>query len=258
MKRSKEKSVNRKALPKFFGLIALSMLIGGIVGFLMAAAGDSALPDHILHGLNRALDVVTPWGIPVSTALLAELALRLYGRAKAAFKAWDGEDEAVMDAAEEKLSWAILLSSINLLLDFFFMSAAFQERNWSQRGLMSMVVTGCFILSIALLVLMQQKVVDLTRAMNPEKKASVYDMGFQKKWYDSCDESERQQIGEASYRAFLSAGNTCLYLWVGLFLLSGVFDIGLLPSTLMLVVWGVLQVSYILACIRRNQRSAQR
>lgn len=59
---------------------------------------------------------------------------------------------------------------------------------------------GVFLLSCACVIFAQQKAVDLERRMNPEKHGSVYDAKFQKKWLDSCDESERRQIGEASRR----------------------------------------------------------
>lgn len=256
--KSKEKSVNRKAMPKFIGTILLSVVIGDAAVFAVEALQGSTLPERILTTMNRGLDLVTPWGIPVVTAVLMGLSLWLYRSAKRAFQAWDGEDEVVMDTAEEKLSWIILLTSINLLLDFFFLAAAFQEQNWSQSGFLHMMIAVCFLLSLALLGVMQQKVVDLTRAMNPEKTVSIYDVGFQKKWYQSCDENERKQIGEASYQAFKVAGNTCLLLWMVLFVLGLGFDIGLLPSALMLVVWGVLQISYVLSCIRMQKRSSLR
>ena len=105
-----------------------------------------------------------------------------------------------------------------------------------------------------LVVFAQQKTIDLERKMNPEKHGSVYDAKFQKKWLDSCDESERRQIGEASRRAYMVTTRLCLGLWLALVILSMLFDMSLLPVFVLLLVWGTMQVTYTLECIRLGKR----
>ena len=107
----------------------------------------------------------------------------------------------------------------------------------------------------SLVIFAQQKAVDLERKMNPEKHGSVYDAKFQKKWLDSCDESERRQIGEASRRAYMVTTRLCLGLWLALVILSMLFDMSLLPVFVLLLVWGTMQVTYTLECIRLGKRS---
>lgn len=75
---------------------------------------------------------------------------------------------------------------------------------------MALLIVGEMLVSVALVVLVQQKIVDLVRRMNPEKQVSVYDSKFQKKWYNTCDEAERAQIGQASYQAFQAANRAAL------------------------------------------------
>lgn len=48
-----------------------------------------------------------------------------------------------------------------------------------------------FLVILAEGIIIQQKAVDITKIMYPEKTASVYDLKFQKKWVDSCDEAEK-------------------------------------------------------------------
>lgn len=86
--------------------------------------------------------------------------------------------------------------------------------------------------------------------MNPEKRGSVYDAKFQKKWFESCDESERRQIGQACYRAYMVTGRVCMGLWLVLVVLTMVFEMSLLPVFILLLIWGVMQVTYTLECIR--------
>ena len=117
-------------------------------------------------------------------------------------------------------------------------------------------MVGVFVLSCGCVIFAQQKVVDLERRMNPEKHGSVYDTKFQKKWLDSCDESERRQIGEASYRAYMVTTRVCLGVWMALTVLGMVFEIGMLPVSVLLLVWGVMQVTYTLECIRLGKKGA--
>lgn len=113
--------------------------------------------------------------------------------ARTAFRGWDGEDEDVMQQAEEDLSRTLLLDSLTVIVSFFFFSAGTAKLPQEVSGsIIPLLVV--FLAVIALAVLLQQKTVDLTKEMNPEKRGSVYDMKFQERWWESCDEAERRQI----------------------------------------------------------------
>ena len=106
-----------------------------------------------------------------------------------------------------------------------------------------------------LLVFAQQKAVDLTRKMNPEKRGSVYDVHFKKKWFQSCDEAEQKQIGQAAYKAFNVVNTACPIAWMVLLLLSFAFNLSiLLPAFLVCLLWLLLTVTYCLECIRLGKR----
>ena len=112
-----------------------------------------------------------------------------------------------------------------------------------------------FIVSIFLLVFAQQKIVDLTRKMNPEKQGSIYDTKFRKKWFESCDEAEQKQIGQAAYKAYNVVSTACPILWAALLMLSYAFHFELLmPTFVVCFIWLLLQVSYCLECIRLGKR----
>ena len=239
----KVKQDNRRALPRFILTVLLFALLGGVGGFVVAIAGPSGLAGWLQAGLGEALGAAVPWGIPASSALLLGIGLGLYRSAKSRFARWDGEDEDLAEGIEVSLSYVLLFTALAVILDFFFLSAAFLSDP-------PMVPSVLFLVSVVLVILLQQKAVDLTRRMNPEKRGSVYDPSFQKKWMDSCDEAERAQIGQASYQAVRAATIACLVLWVVLTILNFSFDIGLLPALTVLVILGVLQVTYCLTCIR--------
>ncbi len=250
----KEKSENRKALPKFTLSLLGSLLVGGAVGFAVGLTRAFGLDTEALaRGLNVLLAAATPWGIPVTSVLTLGSCFFLYRSAARKFAVWDGGDEdETSESIDTALSWVLLLSAVQLLLNLFFLSAFCIY--WMDRDIRALALVGVFLLSCGLVIFAQQKAVDLERKMNPEKHGSVYDAKFQKKWLDSCDESERRQIGEASRRAYMVTTRLCLGLWLALVILSMLFDMSLLPVFVLLLVWGTMQVTYTLECIRLGKR----
>lgn len=244
----KQNSENRKALPRFLGTLLVAGIIGGVAGGLSVFIGIW-MRGRTLDSLPLLLQTVSLWALPISAAVLLGMGLHLYRAARCAFRGWDGEDEAVMERAEEQLSWALLWDTLAMILSFFFFTAG-------TVGLMredihpSIIVAAEFVLACALEVFLQQKLVDLTKQMNPEKKGSVYDKEFRKVWWESCDENERRQIGQASYKAFTTVTILCPILWGVLFFGNIIFDYGILPATVALVIWAVSQVSYTMEAIR--------
>ena len=241
---------NRRALPKYLLTILLCGLLGGVLGFFTGVAGAAGIEETVRRALDRVLSVCAPWGIVLSAVILLGAGWYLYAAARRRFAAWNGEDEDTMDDVERQLSWALLLTGLMSVLDFFFFAASIIY----QRFLPDLVL---FLVSVVVLVVLQQKIVDLERRINPEKRGSVYDMKFQKTWMDSCDEAERAQIGQACYRAYMAGTKTCIFLWVALLILNFVFDFGLLPIAAVLVVWGVMQTAYALECIRLSKRKEE-
>ena len=233
--RSQEKSENRKALPKFALTMLVSMLAGGVFGFVIGFSRVFGLDTAALaRWLDGAVQAATPWGIPVTTVVTMGGSFLLYRSAARGYAAWDGGDEdETSESIEMSLSWVLLLSAVQLLIDLFFMAALATRL---QEG--SLWVVGLFLLSCGLVVFAQQKAVDLEKRMNPEKHGSVYDTRFQKEWLDSCDASR---------------GRVCLGLWLILTMLGMVFEMSILPVFVLLLVWGTMQVTYTLACIRMSK-----
>jgi len=247
------KSENRKALPKFALILVLSLLGGGVLGFIVGFTNVFGLAaDDAVEWLYGALRAVTPWAIPVTSVLTLGGSFLLYRAAAGKFKTWDGGDEdETSEAIEQLLNWVLLLSAVQMLIDLFFMAAA-SFCSLAPGQMLPFLIL--FLLSCAGVIFAQQKVVDLERRMNPEKHGSVYDTKFQKKWYDSCDESERRQIGEASLHAYTVTSRFCIVLWLALTVLGMSVEIGILPVLVVLLVLGVMQVSYTLECMRLSKK----
>ena len=118
----KQKSENQKAFPRFLGILVVASLIGGVLGGLSGVAGYF-WEDHTAFGAAFAhlLGAASPWAMAACAAVLLGLGLYQYRKSRTAFHGWDGEDEDVMmQRAEERLSWALLLDSLTVIVSFFF------------------------------------------------------------------------------------------------------------------------------------------
>lgn len=246
---NKEKSVNRKAIPKFFGILFISALIGGVLGGVFISVDTIHLIAQMVAVIYIFLEMITPWAILFLSVLFLGIGFVQYHTSRKLFQSWDGESEEIIDKAEEKLSWGLLLSGLNVVVDFFFFGIGFRVVS-IENTMLEGVWLVSFILSFVCIVVLQQKIVDLTREMNPEKQGSIYDSKFHKKWVDSCDENEQRQMGQAAYKAFRAVNITCVILWGVLILLAFIFDIGILPFFLVTSIFGVSQTVYVLECIR--------
>ena len=253
MENNTVKKDNRKALPKYLLILFVAAIFGGVLGFAAGWVGHDNHSEVIATAVTDGLTAAAPWALLVTSVVSLAVILWLYRSAKALFTDWDGEDDDTMDRADEKLNWALLIAAAQLVLDMFFFGVA--ENGGSPLG--GIVGFVSFIVSVFLLVFAQQKLVDLTRKMNPEKQGSIYDTKFRKKWFESCDEAERNQIGQAAYKAYNVVSTACPILWGVLLLLSYAFNFSLLmPTFIVCFIWLLLQVSYCLETIRLGKRKA--
>ena len=249
----KQKSENQKALPKFLGILVIASLVGGVLGGLSGAAGYFLKGEELGAAITRLLSTASPWAMALCATVLLGSGFYQYRRARTAFRSWDSENEDVIQRAEERLSLTLLLDSLTVIVSFFFFSAGAVKL--PQEVDSAMILLAIFLVVIALSILLQQKTVDLTKEINPEKRGSVYDMKFQERWLESCDEAERRQIGQASYKAYTTLNKFCPYCWIVLFLGNMVFHYGFLPSSVVLLVWAVMTVSYTREAIRLSRGS---
>ena len=174
----------------------------------------------------------------------------LYKKAYKEYKAWDEEDEEQYKSIDGKLSMMLFISSIVMILSYVFMVIGFGRLfsiDKSQKMLFWIsfaFLIGGFILVTVVLTIAQQKAVNLGKAMNPEKRGSVFDTKFQKQWIESCDEAEKMMIHEAAFAAYKATNVAIMVLWFMCLAATIVFDIGILPVFIIGVIWMVQTVAY--------------
>ena len=249
MKNSDEiRQANRKALPKFLLVMLGSVVFGAVIGFVSLFGLDALGSDNVtdaLSGLGTGLAAAAPWLLAACGAVELIAVLILYQRARTIIQSWDGEDETVSERAEKPLNLALWISSMALIAGFFLLTAAYSAGMASKSDAFGMLGgVAAFVAVMVITIILQQRLVDLTKQLYPEKKASVYDTKFQKKWLAQCDEAEKAQIGECAYHAYNAANKTCMALWLVFTLTALVLDTGILPVLTVCVIWVVSTTVY--------------
>lgn len=235
------KAANRKALPKFILIMVLSMAGGGCLGYFAAKYGLNTLSGSLKAAGDFFGLRVAPWLMLAVAILEPVVALPLYRQAKKLLAAWDGEDERVSDAVEEKLTVMLWMTGAAFVISFFLIAASYsggfamfdQEENL----LPYFVSLAAFFAILIETVIIQTTCINTVRKTNPEKTVSALDMRFKKKWLDSCDEAEKIVIGKCAYKAYRASDTACSILAIILALGALVFDIGFLPSLAVCVIW---------------------
>ena len=196
-------------------VIVVPLVLCGLCVFFLPLLGGFGLWSDLLQGL-------------ILGALLAS---------------WDGEDEDVSSVIDGKLSAALWLSSASLVLAFFLIAATYSVGfasfdSWESTVLIFIGIAA-FLVILVESILIQQKCVDAAKQMSPEKKASIYDLQFQKKWVDDCDEAEKIMIGKCAFKAYSAVNRVCAIAAIVLAICAIVFGIGFLPSLAVCIIWMV-------------------
>ena len=257
MKKDEIRNANRKALPKFLLVLAVCAVAGGAAGYGFVKYGLDQMAGAIkdagaLFGMH-----IAPWLMVVIAAVLPAVCVPLYRRAKKLLGAWDGEDEEISDEIDRKLSTAIWISSALLVFSYFLIAASYSGgfATFDSKGntIVFCVAIAAFLAVMIEMVIIQQKCVDAAKQTNPEKKASIYDMRFQKKWMEDCDEAEKIMTGKCAYKAYTATNTVCTILAIVLALCALVFEIGFLPSFVVCLVWLVNLSVYCKEAIRYSK-----
>lgn len=254
------KKEDKKKFEGFVILMVISFIVGGIGGFGMAMLEDSGIVQSLPSMISDGLKFISMYINLVLTIICAIVVIVLYKQARKKFASWDWEDEKVYDEIEGRLSIALIITSVNQIILFVFMAIGFvrlielielekQNQDW-EFFIPSIVIYALGIIaSLAFMLIAQQKIINFEKEMNPEKKGSVFDTKFQKKWMDSCDEAEQKYIYEAAFFSYKAINATCMILWFFCFFGMFVWDIGVLPVCLVCGIWLVSMISYFVKCI---------
>lgn len=243
---------DKKKVGKFWFNVALGGLIGGVVGFFTALLSDvgselSTKPFLELFA-EFQISLTTPFRVlmvifGVTFWIIGEI---LYRKAK---KKWDEaiDQDEVYEEVDMTLSIAMALISTMNILNFL----CFGVSNYMLPKTLKNMDDWIFWVTILLFILfvyggffLQRRIINFIKEMNPEKRGSLYDKKFKDRWFESCDEAEKMQIGMAAYQSFQAVNVLCTILACVLLLAGMVFEIGILPLFIVILVWLTQTITY--------------
>lgn len=235
------KKANRTTLPKFILIMVISLLVGGLIGFYSAKYELNMLEGSMKSAGSFFGTYISPWLLMMIAVIVPVVCVLFYRSANKLLSSWDGENEEISDTVDKKLSVAIWVASVALILSYFLIAASYSGgfdtfENKNSTVLFFIDITAFFAIMIEA-VIIQQKCVDAAKKTNPEKTVSVYDPKFQKKWMDSCDEAEKIMIGKCAFKAYAATNAVCTVLSIVLAICALVFGIGFLPSLVVCFIW---------------------
>lgn len=260
------KKEDKKKVGIFIAMMIGSVTFGAFIGFFMRGItrkdGVTTMGVefyNIMHdfalslgGFARiAIIVVAVVGIVASACLLKA--------SKKHYERWDKEDEDELDKLEGKLNLGLMISNITYILGLVLMGLSFYildvyefNKTFAILIIASLV---SFIVTLIATIVIQKGYVNLTKTIYPEKSGSVYDMKFQKKWFESCDEAEQLMIYKAAFGTYRKM-NSLLTTLLVIFVCVGMFvEIGVLPLILTGGMLLFLNLSYMYESIKLGKKN---
>ncbi len=240
-----------------FGIVTVSSgIIGGILGYLFASKENAIEQLWKLFGKSTQ-----------STAIFFTLFMLITGlsfwsfctiRFRTIKLLWADEEarDDNWDYIETRLADLCTISSVAIIVNLFLYGCAVYNvrGNLKLREAMTGLNLAYTISFAAAVVLMlafsfaffylQKKFVDFEKIMNPEKKGSLYDLRFRKKWYESFDEAEKQQAGIAGYKATMIVSTTCAVMSVIWLCIGMILNVTLLPLLSIVTIWLILVITF--------------
>ena len=251
------KKEDSKKKPVFFIVLVILCILGGFLGFFMASQQEKM--DVVLNLFRDNTQILSIFFTAVLIVTGIVFSIYFIIRFRSLKKLWAKEDERDdnWDYIEEKLSSLVTFIGCAIIISFFLYGCSMYNIRGNLRGIdegvriLNILYDISFVCSIAFMFVfnfvyfyMQKKLVDFEKIMNPEKKGSLYDFSFNKKWYESFDEAERNQVGIASYKAFIIVSKTCLIMVAVLMFMGMVLEITILPLLSICVLWLVQVIAF--------------
>lgn len=247
------KKEDSSAFGKFIIILLIAFVVGGVLGFAAGYMEDHS--TNLGEVVLSVMGIITPFAMLILTTFLIIIDLVLERQCRRAYSQWDGEDDEVMNWIDLKMNYILIMTSVTMILSYFCLGAGFYcidgedpYRIFTQVRVASILIG--LIYSTVASTLIQKRVINFEKELNPEKKGSIYDPKFHKKWVESCDEAEKMQIYKASYKAYQTSQMTCIVLWVVSIMGMFAFDFGIAPMTFIIIIWLVMTMSYSMECLK--------
>lgn len=252
-KQQENQMQDKKALKKFLLFLICSMLIGFVAGVGGGMLGDIIKEDSLQNGWQDAIQMFSLYGAYVYTTVLIILSAAFYKKARKLFSVWEEEDEETLNEIEKRVSYVTWFSQLIMYGAYLFFALGIWANNLSElktapekQGKYFWLIFAAVILHMVYATvagcIIQQKAINLTKEINPEKQGSVYDSKFQAKWLDSCDEAERYLVYRCSFKTYKVMQRVGIILWLVCLIGQISFGTGVF-ATIIVTVYLLVQTS---------------
>lgn len=243
---------DRKAEGKFWIILILSGIGGGIVGYLgvvgvrLMQAGEMDFQTWAQTCTTELVKIsvqLLPMLVLLMIPVLIYRTIRHGNEVKAG---QENEDEIVFEKLNERLGMDLNISSVLSMLIVLLWGMAYYGMMQREKIQMHYFVGDLlsFIGGLIVLVYYQKRTVNLIKELNPEMQGSVLDMQFAKKWYASYDEAQKQQVGRAAYETYRVMNGVYIAMDFGLMITGFFLPIGILPFILVTLLWMAQSITY--------------
>lgn len=225
-------------------------IVGVISGFCSKMFTDSNgflsdLPEKFTAIINSESYYV---GMVVSVGA-AIIAFILYRQSRKAYEIWEEDDDEAMDKIERKLSFALIMpntalivTSITTAIGLGQMQVFFEDGEFAI--VKCIILSGGLLFSYIVALVLNSSIVNFEKEMNPEKRGTVFELNFHKKWMESSDEAEKLIAYKCGFAAYKTTNSVCsLLLLVCMFGMSNT-QWGNAPVLMVGGIWLASYLSY--------------
>ena len=247
---------------KMILLMAAGGVVGGIVGFVTAFSGEDYIAV-IGHGMDAFLFAVRDHALMLECicgAICLVICETNYGKMKRMGKqmqdAGDDEYHELQYRIEVSSSWGMIASTVGTVLMMLIISPGYSmkyiESQSTGETWMFLAEIVVFLGLVGYFSLWQVRYVKLGQRLYPEKKGDPTSMKFQEQWLASCDEAEKEEIYEASYKTYLLTGKVLPVCTLVAMLLHMVWNTGVLAIIIPAFLWILSSSNYCHCCVTKK------
>lgn len=251
----KKMNHRKKILFQFIAILLLSGLFGGLIGIFFMDQDQTIL--ELTSQIQQMTADSAPYLIGGLGLASIGFSIFLYCRANRRIEEWDQEDEDFIEEVERQIETGMVVTEVMQILFFLFLGFVFLNLRQERRITQSII--GCFIFLILAvgMIFLQRGYVGLIQKINPEKRGDALEIGFQKKWIESCDELERMQMYESAYYSF-QITQKCFPMGMGILLFTEVyFETGVFPVLVLSLLWLIQTIAYKRHAIKLMRRKGK-
>ena len=253
---------------KYGLMLAVCVLVGGVLGFWIAAAEGSLL--SLQAGVSCMVRTVSTYLLPELLVLLlleviyGEYALRKSKKAAVlAAEAEDEEGDHLDYELERTGAWGTGIMTSAAFLAMVLMSTGYSMayiETLTKKGEI-LALLGAFVVFIGIYVYNGYwgiRLVKIQQKLNPAKKGDPASMRFTEEWVESCDEAEKALIYQSSFKSWVTLSKWVSVLMLAAMLAHLIWNTGILAVVLTGLTWLLLNVSYVKNCVKKRAQKLLR